>query len=72
MLHRWKPEYNGKREDYWDKKMMSFSCARGSQNEEGLEGEVSPRKQNDPIIKELERMKKLYEIDNNRGKALGY
>jgi len=29
-MHRWKPEYNLRREEYWDRMQHKFSCAIGS------------------------------------------
>ena len=67
-LHQWKPDYNLRREEYWDKKMLKFSCARGSDatgNDDALEV-------NKQIIAQLEKLKSLYEVDGERGKAMGY
>ena len=33
---------------------------------------MDPMKMNKDIIKGLEKMQKLYELDNERGKAMGY
>ena len=61
--------------------MMNFACARGSESIEKREerereskekGKHDPMKINREIISGLERMRVLYEMDNVRGKALGY
>lgn len=37
-----------------------------------VQGENDPLKVNKEIIKELDKMRNLYEMDNVKGKALGY
>ena len=46
-LHQWKPDYNLRREEYWDRVMMKFSCARGS------DADSDPLSVNKEIVKEL-------------------
>ena len=75
-LHRWKPDYNLRREEYWDRIMHKFSCARGSgpdtSNKETTSEQEDPLQINKEIIKELEKLKALYQSDGQRGKVLGY
>jgi hypothetical protein len=67
-LHRWKPEYNLRKEEYWDRMQHKFSCSIGSKDSTV----VDSLENNNLIIKELLKMQSLYELDNQGGKAMGY
>jgi hypothetical protein len=70
-LHQWKPDYNLRREEYWDKVMFKFSCARGS-DQLVNDKNVDEMEINKKIIDELEKLRSLYEVDGERGKVMGY
>ena len=78
VMHQWKPSKHLEQEQIWDKKVMNFACARGSsdiresQENQGKLGDSDPMAVNRDIVKGLEQMRMLYEMDNVKGKALGY
>ena len=65
-LHRWKPEHNLRKEEYWDRQQHKFACAQGAVKDSG---DLFVNKQ---IIAELEKLKSLYETDKDTGRAMAY
>ena len=78
-LFQWKPDFIAKNEKFWDSKVDKFACAKGSsglaykkKDEEMKDEEEAKKPMNEQVVKQIEKLYKYYEAQNDKGRMHGY
>ena len=68
-----KLNYITKQEQYIDRRKEKFACVQGSTGRNKMRESLGKEKPlNDEIIKQIEKLHKYYEAQNDKGRAHGY